>query len=306
MPPTIYRDGGRLTRIATEASQAFLREKQDLSDKIASLATQHDLNPDEVERVVEQANHQVHAKLREAGPIVEFPLARIDKIASVREKSASALVHVERKPREKVAAETDIDVSDDPVAARQLNQIQQGRLERAKLAEEEARDAGEIADRGLEKAAFAFKQSLLDFAQEGGDLAEAMEAFAERPKLAAAPELLLVVAHGVKKVARDLGRPVSFTERTMQILTIDECRQKAAEAVESDLIASGLHMSGMPVAIINGEHQVWRDLDTLIDQYHNRAVVVHGIIDAQDCVHFERGHAKTRFDAAVHQAGRPV
>lgn len=395
MPPITYGDGGRLKRLADEAAQAFLSTGADLNSTISKLATQHVLSEREVQRVVEAANHTVHAARRPDGGVVEFEMARVEKIASPRAKAA--MFAVEKVAREKTASVAGADpepVEDQPfkptprpvhhsskhyaatgavigaaigagagamigyggrvakglgqdarrmraisaagvgmlagglaggmigsdvtdtvkhaddedsTLVRSMAQHSRKQAEQAELLAEEARDKLAMADEGLASAALSLRRDLISMRRnEGMDLAEVMESLAEYPKLAASPEALLGVANLVKHVGRELYEPVTFTDRTMEILTNKTAREKVAEAVAPDMIAGGLHMSGMPVHVTNGEHLVWRDLDTLVDQYHVRAQSVRGIVETDDCVHFTRSRARTRHDAAVHLAGRPV
>lgn len=401
MPPITYRDGGRLKRLGDEAAQAFLSTGADLTSSIRKLATEHVLTAPEVQRVCEAANHAVHAHRRPDGGVVEFEMARVEKIAgaaprrpmvavekTAREKTASVggtrPEPVEDEPFRKTprpvhstrsgpsplaagllgagvggiggamvgygtgaekalskttrtlqglrgaglgmliggsigagaavlthAAEKDASArhtdDEDSTLCRAIAQNARRQSEIAEKIAEEARDRLAENDFALSNSVVALREDLISlYRNEGMKLAEVMEAFAEYPKLASEPGALLGVANLVKRVGRELYDPVTFTDRTMEILTSKTAREKVAEAVDADLIAGGLHMSGMPVHIINGEHQVWRDLDTLVDQYHARGSVVQGVKGADDCVHFTRSRARVRFDAAVHQAGRPV
>jgi len=66
-----------LKRFGLEAAAAFLRKEASLNEAVAARAKEHSLNPYQVQRVVETANHAVFRTLfeKQASKVVEFPVA---------------------------------------------------------------------------------------------------------------------------------------------------------------------------------------------------------------------------------------
>ena len=331
-------DSTKYTKLALEAATAFFERKTPLVTKIASLSQAHNLNNEEIRRVMEGANHLVHNTLRQKTATVEFEVATFDKIASVlgrsgapsmvryvkeggeRTKTAAHDESTETKAQEDAESAStqakekrkDTEEHDDPDDAWRSRTTKRmaDKKKKEKDAEQVKEAAGEqmIAHEKLAQAKGEFLMALQRFVMdENGDLVKAAEDFATYPSLAAAPDLLFDVLKIVKVAGKRMDCPVTFNDATMAAL--DEAgRKKTADQVDPSLYHAGLHIGGAPVEIIRGNHQVWKTLDTLVAQYHTAyPPLTRGPFGGEGRVNYETVGVKTReISDANHEVGRAI
>lgn len=267
-------DGSKYVALAGEAAGAHLNDGRDLSEKVAELAVRHNLNNDEIDRVIQGSNHLVHKAMRPSTTSVEFNIASREKVASVLGRRPKvAMARYELAPEvEKVAGEAESDPFEASRARMQKRENEKLSRERAKVVEEDHQ--GLILD-AREKVSDCAERLLRTLEDYDGDLADAAEKFATYPKLASRPELLVDVLGLVKAAGQLHQRPVIFTQATMDACS-EEGRAKVADQVDPELYSPGLSISGMPVTVMNGTHQLWKDLDTLVDQYDQTWSLIRG------------------------------
>lgn len=90
--------GEELKQLGLEAAAVFLRKEGSLNSTIAKIANEKDLNPEQINRVLEAANNAVFKQRfeKQASKVVTFPVADPKVIAELRGKkvkTASPTVH---------------------------------------------------------------------------------------------------------------------------------------------------------------------------------------------------------------------
>jgi len=306
-------DSSKYTKLALEAATAFFERGTPLVTKIASISQVHNLNNEEIRRVAHGANHLVHDALRQKTATVEFEVATFDKVAAVLGRGgAPAMVHFAPEAKtamEKVAAEKTASDSEDAWRDREEKRLK-GKRTKEKEAEQIKEASGEamVAREKLAQTQGEFLMALQRFVMdENGDLVKAAEDFATYPPLAAVPGLLLDVLKIVKVAGKRMDCPVTFNDTTMAALG-EAGRRKTADQVDPTLYHAGLHIGGAPVEIVRGNHQVWKTLDTLVDQYHTAyPPFTRGPFGGEGRVNYKVVGVKTReVSDSNHEVGRAI
>jgi len=91
-----------LQRLGVQLSEEFLQRGENMTDGLQKIASQHALNPHQVQRIAETANVRTHLEmLKTASPdtaYIKFPLADAAKISSVDIEKISHTLAYSLKP----------------------------------------------------------------------------------------------------------------------------------------------------------------------------------------------------------------
>lgn len=263
----LFDNSNRLRDAAVKVASGFLARNEGLTDGVVKVAQEQLLNADQARRVCERANHLVHAAMRKQASTVEFDVADPAEVARRLGASERVATHyfAPAGGTEKTASEVD---PQDAVFEREAAHEALVDAEHRRLKLSELREGEVMAQDAYEHAQERFFGEMLKLAADGGDMGEAMEAFAEYAPLAAQPDAMLCVARLVKAAhLTRYERRLSFTPRTLEILHNPDELEKVASEVDPDLVNPGLQISGSPVTFIRGKHAVWTSIDTLLHAY---------------------------------------
>lgn len=264
----------RLKDLAAEAATAFLDRGVPLTQKIATLCERADMNAEQATRVCEFANHAVWQAMRKHASTVEFPIAEPEKVRRLMghdEKVAMVAFRSNQASRqEKTAADKGIGTENgrqlDEWESREARQNAEIAHERAKVAMDEATDRLQGRLFVFDDAMDRFAQFCKEAAMDGADMDEVLFHAVSDKRVAKSPELAWKMAYLIKAASLLAERPVVLSDRTMAALE-PAALEKAAQEVEMDHLQPGLHMAGMPVQMVNGRHQAFREIDTLAEEW---------------------------------------
>lgn len=288
--------------IAKNAAQILAQSGLDMTDIVAKLAQDENLNPHEVARVCEEANKAVFASLYKSSEdkTFEFKVADANRALGVLnapyEGPGDLFLPVEhpKLATQKTAAEKTASAKAPPTswAAQALRPSEAQQLQMQLNEEKEAHEA--FKELNYECKA-AQNQAALDFLKIARDLvlegectpseifAMVKEARPGKPTHAkVAQELLALVAlHTTTRFPEGAQLVVKYAHDLLSSETgggeqpADDLRNVTQEEYElftkgpgtktEDLI-SPLSSGGVPVRIINGNHALFLAIDTLVDQ----------------------------------------
>jgi hypothetical protein len=298
-----FDNSSRLKDIAVDAANAFLNRGTALNEKIAELAEAENLTSEQATRVCEFANHAVWSTLRKTASTVEFPIAEPEKVrqslghgpkfamvgkvasmtgdnkndgltpktASIGELAVHAAGSLASNMATSAAKKSGLSPARSLKVADEFDELEAKQnaviaYDRAKVAAAEARDLLQASARtfvdGLERFTAWAKEAAID----GEDLDAFLCKVAQDRVTAAKPEMLWKVAYCIKAAGIWADKPVTLSDATMAALE-PTALSKVAQDVEQENFTPGLHMSGMPVQIINGRHQGVREIDLLRAEY---------------------------------------
>lgn len=176
-------DSDQLRIMGKQAAARFVNDKEPLDSSIRTLAKEASLNPEQVKRVVEQANVSTYLEIFKSGydKNIGFPVADAEKILApeAREKTASALFSTSNHkyiPGEEYndvysifAVETEVE----KVAAPEWSFEENRALIRDRaLLKNKVADIRDLGSR-FEEEAIELKQLISDIVREGGSFEEA-------------------------------------------------------------------------------------------------------------------------------------
>jgi hypothetical protein len=244
----------RLLDFAKVASDRFLKESVSLDNAIAEIADKHELNPLQIQRVAEDANHQVQAALYKGAEdkTFTFPLAdakNITQIVRGKEMPKVAFARVFDASRARSYASDKAAVLEKAASFRNREDgprnTRDAKLTLEKVAQQMSKfreellvrrvDAHGAIEESLAKVAQAAKDHIV---QNDGKLSDFFKyACLRDPEFAVGYK---VIFDGIRQDLMKLGSPI-----------------------EQKLIADELEMPGSTVEVINGAHTLAIDLDTL-------------------------------------------
>jgi hypothetical protein len=242
----------QLLSLAKQAGDAYLKEGKALNDTIAKLADERELNPHQINRIVEETNHYVQAELYKSAEDKTFTFDLADAAKIVEKVKGPGMPKVAffdayrtcapapapervRAFMEKVAAASGTGKCSPREAVFILQKVASQAINfRDEITLRRIENQTEIQN-ALEKIAQDAKDHVC---QNGGTVSDlhkyACLAFPD------SKDLFGIVFKGIRNDLEKLGAPV-----------------------EKELIANQMEMPDGTIEIINGEHHLLVDLDTL-------------------------------------------
>jgi hypothetical protein len=270
----------KLESLGNDASDRYLSGEGTLNDVVTKVASENNLESEEIVRVAEAANKATFLNLfqTEEDKTFEFPLADSREVLSNLNKRASEKVSMEdlgavlvdsRKDTslqeilpsqmvEKVAAESQVPIqkeADDPRLQTSAQLLNEG-WEKVQEVEKELRSQ-------YLSSKFAAEEAVRTFTNRAGQEIVSSGSMGSINKLAcflakARPEQAHTINLLFTKVAQDLHIEHHWKG--------NEQVEKVAAEVDCNLITEPLSIGTQPVEIINGDNPMIRELDTTVEQ----------------------------------------
>lgn len=303
--------------IAKNAERILAESGRGLTEVVAKVASEENLNPHEVARVCEEANKEVFGRLYKSSQDKTFEFAVADAqgvlgLLDLPYQGPGDLFLPVEHPgvlRSKTAQAP----SDPGAQSWARTALHPSTAQSALLSWEEektARDAfGELrleAEAARHQAALSFAEMARDLVLEGGRTPSDLYAMVKEARPGSAPhekaarELLALVAVNTNRLFPEgadlvikLATSLLTTETGGGEQPADDLRQVTPEQYEFWASSPGQRpedlscrasSGGDPVRVMNGRHALFVALDTLVDQSHKEKAYEKGLLIAGDQV----------------------
>jgi hypothetical protein len=256
------------TEWAYEASQEFLNGGVPMSKTITKIAAEHELNPVQIQRICEIANHRAYAQLYKTSEdkTFEFPLAKTDEIAALLNSETTKVASdylMDARPAPRKINSKDVfgiaSISNEPEVAETQKLVKQA-LSKLAAAREELKSRLIIIREDISNLEDQFQKEAKQMVINGLDYGDICSACLEIWKTKESANLL-------NKTAKALVDDGIFGAKAEYI-------SKQGEAVDASLISDKLNRANfdMPVRVINGKHPVFATINTLAQKYKDAGV----------------------------------
>lgn len=290
---------------AKTAAKRFLEDDVPLNDSIRKIAAEHELNSNEVDRVVEMANLETYSqRLKQSSPndkSFEFPVADRAKIVpGGAEKTAMPQIFVTDFDR---PLDTDLSrtagmdlfeafgvsgiekVAQDSARGEALVQ----KLERlAELTQDKLAMNLEQSMETAEKFFDMIKQEILK-GKTFDEVQSAVMAKADSKEKAYADRIGELTAYAKRKLY-DAGL-LQLPGRTGDS-TDDPTQEKSAEPVPKAMVTDTWESPGVTVSVINGRHPMFAAIDTLVTQFEEADKTKNNLIILEDKIRYTKSRVR--------------
>lgn len=266
---------------ATEAADAFLNKKADLSATIRVIADRESLNREKVARVVEEANRAVFLKMfpKQADKCFVFDVADVGKIVGAEKAASGSAIAV---------------LEDAPVQTGETEKTASQMIFERALAGSGVQNMWDVCQKGVlaieifrEKAVMA-KDAQLASETEFCKIAQQMVADEGYTFEELSETLCTYRPSHWKKVATLLKVASVHMHQKFRLPEGLEKRAGAAIDPGEHEIVEKITAMGSPVEVINGAHKIVVALDTLINQATEADKAQNGLRSADDTVKYLR------------------
>lgn len=244
----------KLLGFAKVATDLFLKEGVALNKAIAKLAEANELNPFQIQRVAEEANHAVQASLYKSSEDKTFTFEMADPELIVKEIRGPGL--------SKVAYVDILTASLTPVESRDREWLdtELSSIHDPELGSRNARDARFL----LQKTAQHISKFQEELTARRVEAQEAIEETLAKVAQSAKDHILLEGGKLSDFFKYACLRDPEFAEGYKVVFeAIRENLMKLGAPIDRNLIADQLEMPGSTLDVINGAHTLAIDLDTL-------------------------------------------